>query len=213
MSDRKPTPDVMGAILGPQTTKVPVGKIILNGGTQMRAGLDAHTVDEYSEKFEEQGDWGSFPPVVLFNDGKDYWIADGFHRIEAWRRTLSHLTDDDTRSIPADVRAGTRRDAVLFAASANANHGLRRTNADKRRSVEVLLRDEEWGSWSNSELARRCMVNEKTVRSLRAELEATSEIPKSDSRTGADGRTINTANIGTTPPATSRYAVVWELER
>lgn len=39
------------------------------------------------------------------------------------------------------------REAILFIVGANASHGLRRTNADKRRTVERLLADEEWRGW------------------------------------------------------------------
>jgi hypothetical protein len=53
----------------------------------------------------------------------------------------------------------------------NAAHGLRRNNADKRRAVEVLLRDEEWGKWSNSEIARRCSVSDEFVRQERSHLQ------------------------------------------
>jgi hypothetical protein len=38
---------------------------------------------------------------------------------------------------------------VLHSAGANAMHGLRRTNADKRRTVMLLLQDEEWAAWSD----------------------------------------------------------------
>jgi hypothetical protein len=83
---------------------------------------------------------------------------------------------------------------VLYSVGANAHHGLRRTNADKRRAVEMLLRDEEWRGWSDREIARRCAVTHPFVGKIRDELSLvtiTSEI-----RHGADGRTINTANIG-----------------
>jgi hypothetical protein len=99
-------------------------------------------------------------------------------------------------TVPAKLIAGDRRAAILHAAAANANHGLRRTNADKRRSVETLLRDEEWRAWSDAEIARRCLVDPKTVGNIRRELSSTMEIPESDQRKTADGRTMNTANIG-----------------
>ena len=47
--------------------------------------------------------------------------------------------------ISADVREGSRRDAILYAVGANASHGLKRTNRDKRNAVMVLLKDPEWG--------------------------------------------------------------------
>src|SRR5207244_1874771 len=85
---------------------------------------------------------------------------DGFHRLEAAR--LVGCTE-----LGADVRQGTQRDAVLYSVGANAQHGLRRTNADKRRAVETLLRDEEWRRWSDSEIARRCSVNHHLVAEMR----------------------------------------------
>ena len=73
------------------------------------------------------------------------------------------------------MRQGGLRDAILHSVGANATHGLRRTNADKRRAVTILLEDElvstdpETGSpWSNREIARRCAVDEWLVRKLRA---------------------------------------------
>jgi hypothetical protein len=72
----------------------------------------------------------------VFYDGAEYWLADGFHRVHAAQK-LRRLT------IAADVRQGTRRDAVLLSARANAEHGLRRTNEDKRRAVLTLLADPE----------------------------------------------------------------------
>jgi hypothetical protein len=47
--------------------------------------------------------------------------------------------------ISADAREGSRRDATLYAVGANASHGLKRTNRDKRNAVMVLLNDPEWG--------------------------------------------------------------------
>jgi hypothetical protein len=175
--------------------QIALHSIQTDGGTQMRAALNEETVEEYRSYMAENG-WGDFDPVVVYYDGAAYWLADGFHRIEAYRKVGVSVGDT---LVPAIVHAGARRDAILHAAGANARHGLRRTNADKRRAVEALLRDEEWGKWSNPEIARRCSVDEKTVRNIRADLERTSEIPKSTDRKGADGRTIDTKNIGGKP--------------
>ncbi|MCL4862065.1 MAG: hypothetical protein KJZ93_21800 [Caldilineaceae bacterium] len=139
--------------------KLPYTQIRTDGGTQMRAGLNEATVAEYADELRRGA---VFPPVLVFFDGQTYWLGDGFHRVRAY-----FLAYGDQVGVPCEVRPGTRRDAVLCAAGANAVHGLRRTNADKRRAVETLLRDDEWGQWSNREIARRCHVDEKTVRSLR----------------------------------------------
>lgn len=131
-----------------------------DGGTQPRAGLNEATVADYAEA-KEAG--AVFPPLQLVFDGTDYWLWDGFHRDAADARLgLSESI--------CEVRAGTRRDAVLLAVGANAHHGLRRTNDDKRRAVLILLDDAEWRSWSDREIARRCAVSNDFVSRLRASL-------------------------------------------
>jgi hypothetical protein len=54
---------------------------------------------------------------------------------------------------------------------------------------------------SNVQIAKHIGVDEGTVRNWRDRL--TSEIPKSPTRTGSDGRTIDTSNIGKRKPAES----------
>jgi hypothetical protein len=159
----------------------------------------------------------------VFYDGKTYWLADGFHRVAAAKK-LGCLT------IASVIHSGTRRDAVLFSVSANATHGLRRTNADKRRAVETLLNDEEWGKWSNCQIAKRCGVSDFMVRQMRESI--FEKIEDSQNRTvSRNGTTYtqNTAKIGKPKPQsvedeadeqatelglpTSSYQVLPEVER
>jgi hypothetical protein len=139
-----------------------------DGATQPRARIDPALVEDYAADMR-RGD--EFPPVVVFFDGTDRWLADGFHH-----RDAGH---DD---IAADIRQGTRRDAILHSVGANARHGWRRTNEDKRRAVLTLLGDAEWSLWSNREIARRCGVDDHTVATLRpktsAEFPPTPEVRK-----------------------------------
>ncbi|WP_353428918.1 ParB N-terminal domain-containing protein [Paracoccus denitrificans] len=137
---------------------VHIDKIRIDGGTQARACLNEQTVAEYAEAMEDPNT--VFPPVVVYFDGREYWLADGFHRLAAWRQI--GRTD-----IPADVRQGDRRRAILHSVAANSAHGLRRTNEDKRRAVLTLLEDEEWSSWSDREIARKCAVSPSFVGALR----------------------------------------------
>lgn len=152
--------------------------IRLDGDTQPREQIDEATVADYAEAMR---DGASFPPVVVFNDGAALWLADGFHRFHATRAA-------GLPTILIEEHAGTRRDAILFGFGANVRHGLRETRADKRHKVEAMLRDAEWVCWSNSEIARRCGVTDKTVASVRAELVGRSEIPNVDTRTDSAGR-------------------------
>lgn len=103
-----------------------------------------------------------FPPLVVFEEGERFWLAEGFHRLEAY-------TAAGFAEVPCDVRQGGLRDAILHSAGANPDHGVRRTSADKRRAVLTLLQDEEWGQWSDREIARRCAVSQPLVGRIRAE--------------------------------------------
>ncbi len=154
---------------------LPLDSIRTDGGTQARAGLDDVTVQEYAETWlnlsHRQNGFLEMPPIVVFHDGESYWLADGFHRVEAYKRFVhGPSASASAKAIRAEIRSGTRRDAVLFACGANASHGLKRTAADKRRAIERVLGDEEWRQWSDSEIGRRCQVDHKTVAAVRAEL-------------------------------------------
>ncbi|PSB42040.1 hypothetical protein C7B80_28765 [Cyanosarcina cf. burmensis CCALA 770] len=164
---------------------LPITKIRTDGGTQSRAQLNEEAIADYAEAMSEGA---SFPPVLVFYDGQDYWLADGFHRIHA--ACKAELTQ-----LAVEVRQGSRREAVLYSVGANANHGLRRTNADKQRAAETLLRDEEWRQWSDNAIAKACGVSQPFVGKLRAKLFPTYNGYKSE-RKSLDGRTLNTANIG-----------------
>jgi hypothetical protein len=144
------------------THSLPPATIRVNGGTQARAALDPGTVEEYRAAM---ADGATFPPVIVFYDGTDHWLADGFHRRAA-------ALTAGLKQLAVEIRIGTQRDAQLYAAGANASHGLRRTNADKRRAVELLLRDAEWGQWSDHEIARRTATTHPFVAKIRAELAA-----------------------------------------
>lgn len=158
----------------PKITGVAVAEIVTTAGTQIRCEISESTVAEYAEALSA-GD--CFPPVTIFHDGSQYILADGFHRVIAATRA-------GRESIFADVRTGSRSDALRFALSANAAHGVRRTNADKRRSVELALA--EWPKLSDRELAKVCAVGNALVGEVRNCLIQTVEQPQT--RIGADGR-------------------------
>ncbi|MCC5644821.1 hypothetical protein LC607_18120 [Nostoc sp. CHAB 5824] len=155
-----------------ESLKIQIATIKLDGGTQSRAGINQQVIDEYAAAWR---DGAKFPPIIAFYDGENYWLADGFHRCISAKQA-------NVAEIEADIRQGTRRDAVLYSVGANSNHGLRRTNDDKRRAVSTLLSDEEWGEWSDREIARRCGVHHDTVGRIRADLERQS--PQVDTESG-----------------------------
>jgi len=146
----------------PDQTMVPLAHIASDEGAQTRAKISSSVVRGYAAAMAQQQANGGlrFPPIVLFTDGKDYWLGDGWHRVLAARK--AGLTE-----IAAEVRPGTRRDALLFAVGANISHGLPRNNADKRKAVGLLLTDAEWSQWNDREIARHCQVSNRFVSNMR----------------------------------------------
>lgn len=132
-------------------------RIRIDGGTQSRVELSQETVAEYAQAFQAGAE---FPAVVVFFDGASYWLTDGFHRY------FGALNAGES-AIAAQVINGTQRDAVLYSLKANATHGLKRTNADKRKSVETLLKDAEWATWSDRKIAEVCGVGHPFVAAIR----------------------------------------------
>lgn len=151
--------------------------------------MSEETVAAYAEAMKSGA---TLPPIVVYHDGSTCWLADGFHRL------MGHIRNG-ADWITADVRIGTRREAVLHSVGSNAEHGLQRTSADKRHAVGLLLADEEWSTWSDREIARQCAVSHQLVGALKASLvAATSEKQTTKTYTNKHGQasTMNTENIG-----------------
>jgi len=141
---------------------VGIGAICAEGDTQPRCQLNMFAVDEYADALAGGAD---FPPVVVFFDGEDYWLADGFHRLRAHEK-LGH------QSIVCDVREGGRDDAIEFACAANTEHGLQRTADDKRRAIEKLVALEKWQGKKikQSEIAAHVKVTQGYVSKVLASI-------------------------------------------
>lgn len=140
--------------------QIKLSEIVIDAGTQQREIINVEIVSEYAEAIKCGA---KFPPVVVFSDGVNYYLVDGFHRRHAYASL-------EIPTIDAEVHDGTVRDAVLFSAGANGSHGLRPTNADKRKSVLMLLADSEWAEWSDNKISKHCHVTQPFVSKLRKSL-------------------------------------------
>ena len=156
--------------------KIRLDKIKVDGDLQVRDKINEDAVREYAEVIREGG---KMPPVTVFFDGKTYHLADGWHRFFAHKQAAFP-------EIEAEIHDGTRRDAILFALSANDKHGLRRTNADKRRSVLVLLEDFEWSEWNNTKIAEVCGVSATFVDKIRKEMNTPTPTTRKVTRDGVE---------------------------
>lgn len=143
-------------------------KIRIDCGTQARVKIDEQVVGQYSEAIKAGA---SFPPVKVFSDGTAYYLADGYHRYFAHKAA-------GAPGIMCDVVNGTLREAILYSLSANGEHGLQRSNADKRNVVIIMLKDLEWSDWSDREIAKHCHVSHMLVATIRKELGMTKEATK-----------------------------------
>lgn len=184
-----------------QSELIQVARIRTDGGTQMRAELNQEAIEDYADRYANEK---PLPPLDVVRDTEgNVWLWNGFHRLAAWRMAHERI-NEPVPPIACNVTYGDRRDAVLKAAGANDDNGVRRTNADKRRAVELLLQDDEWRQKTDAWIAEQCKVDPKTVAAHRRRLVSNREIPESTVRQTADGRTINTAKIGTNQPKRKR---------
>jgi regulator of replication initiation timing len=180
-------------ILSQVENDVPLHAIRIDGGTQPRTEIHEATVAEYAEAMRQGV---NLPPLILFFDGAELWLADGFHRYHACMKLGLVATG-------AEIHNGTRRDAVLYAVGANATHGLQRSNADKRRAITMLLEDPEWAQWSDNQIAKACAVSPTTVGTVRSSLsKLDSEEPAERTYTTKHGTTatMRTNRIGKSKP-------------
>jgi hypothetical protein len=175
--------------------------IQIDRGTQFRARLNEDRVKEYSELFDASCEWPFDTPCEVFFDGSEYFLVDGFHRYHAARKA-------GFDGIVCNVRKGTLRDAIKFALSANAKHGLHRSNEDKRKAVAFALSDKEWSKFSSRALADMCGVSNRFVENLRQETTVNGS-QLDDKRTGKDGKERKQPELK--PKTTSEPVVdVWE---
>ncbi len=149
----------------------------IDGDTQSRISINGETVDDYTAIIEAGGTQWLFPPVDVFFDGTDYFVADGFHRLLSAVRAKRS-------SIPCTVHKGTARDARIFGMTANDQHGLRMSRADKRACVEWLL--DQPGKMTQEEMAQIAGVGKRLVQQIVADKKAHNAHSASPSGGGDD---------------------------
>jgi uncharacterized ParB-like nuclease family protein len=157
-----------------QVIDLPMADIRTDGGTTARARIDVAARDRYAEAMQAGAE---FPPIVVFYDGAEYWLAHGIHRFRAAAR-LKRST------IAAEVRMGDRRDAAIFAAGCNVPREVLRSKADRRRAVEIMLNVADRDDWPARDVAKYCGVRLAFVTAVRRDLERA----KAASGDGGGGR-------------------------
>lgn len=134
-----------------------ISHIIIDPKLQPRLHISEDIIEEYRRCMEVGS---NFPPITLVSHKSQVWLVDGHYRVEAAKRA-------GKVEIEAEIVEGDYRKAILLACAANAKHGLRRTNAEKRKQVMTLLVDKEWKNWSDSQIAEQCVVSPSFVARIR----------------------------------------------
>lgn len=165
---------------------VRLDKIRLDGDTQSRLSLDDDVIHEYAS---QMANGQEFPPLIVVFDGANYWLVDGFHR--RWAAIKAKVA-----KFRCQVVEGTREDARWLSYGVNKDHGLPRTNEDKKKAVIAALKHPQGAKKSDRQIAEHVGVTHPMVMKYREQLSATGKDYQSPTRTGRDGRTINTTNIG-----------------
>lgn len=170
--------------------RLKLSQIKIDAGTQPRTAIDQQAVSEYTQALM---DGAIFPPVDVFFDGINYYLADGYHRYFAHKQAVSP-------DIAVEVHNGTQREAILFSVGANSKHGIRRSREDKTKAVLTLLNDAEWSGWSDREIARKCAVSPSLVAKLRSEMGNEKVKQKTYKTKHGTEAVMDTSNIGKSKP-------------
>ena len=120
-------------------------------------GLDDEIVRNYAEAVTNES---HFPPIVVFNDGVKLWLADGFHRVSAYRQC-------GFTEIEANFKDGTYEDALIYAATANVVNGKPMSRTEKKEAGERLLRLTDW---SQERIAKELAISRGTISDWKSSL-------------------------------------------
>lgn len=148
--------------------KLKLKQIRTDGGTQARVRMCQDTIAEYASKMS---DGVVMPPVIVFFDKTEYWLADGFHRYFAAK-------SNGDLEIECEVQDGTVEDAMLYSFSANGGRGLSMTPEDNHSIVSRMLAHPKWKSWTDSAIAKHIHVSNSTVGRIRRKLEESGKVEK-----------------------------------
>lgn len=147
-----------------------------DAGTQIRAEINEEAVAEYSERMLAHD---QFPPIDVVYDAKEYFLVDGFHRVQAAQRA-------GITSFQCNVYPGTLNDAVWFALGANSKNGLRRGAADKHRAIELAL--SKFPEKTQQQIAERVGCTQQYVAKVQSQLTTSCKLALPSQRKGKDGR-------------------------
>lgn len=129
--------------------------LVLDSRLQCRTEVPQAIIDEYRDCWKNQV---KFPPVQVYQVDDEFLVTDGFCRVMA-------ATIAGKSRVPCEVHQGTFNDALRAACGANSQHGLRRSNADKKRAATIAITN--FPELSSREIAEICGVSHSYIQAMR----------------------------------------------
>lgn len=145
-----------------------INDLTLDTRFQARSSMGLQVIKDYEAVISEGRD---MPPIKVVRIKGVMYVVDGFHRVHAYRNQRRDR-------IEADVVDGNDRLALELAVSANHAHGLRRSNQDKTKAVEMVLDDLELMGESDRFIAKLCGVSQPFISSVRARMDKPKSLSK-----------------------------------
>lgn len=160
-----------------------VDEIIVKPELQVRKGLNARTVEEYTEMTREHG---IFPTLRVGQLMDDYdkppklYLIDGFHRLAAFK-----AAGCETAAVYVDYY-DSFDEMYEDALAHNLEHGLNLTDEERRDAIQKIIKrhpDE-----SIREIADRCGCTKSTVQRYMAQLSQVGHLDRPEKVKGKDGK-------------------------
>ncbi len=128
--------------------KLNMSQIIIDPTVDVRQKLNEDAIQRYMDDFLD------LPPVVVFETDGELLLADGFHRVMAAQRL-------GIPEIEAEIKKGSRDEAMEYAAFANTKHGEPLRIEERREAIRRLrlLRPD----WAYGQIAKLMGCSEATV--------------------------------------------------
>ena len=173
------------------TKTIRISDIIIDPEINTRA-IDTETVQEYKESIEGYGaDWQNrWAENPRITKSKHLWS--GAHTVTAAKLVFRMPND----TIEVVIEGEDKRDAYFLATRCNAQHGRRRSNAEKETVVMRWLEDPVECTWTDGYIAGKCFVSVSFVGKCRDRAERTQPTKRQFINAKGDKEWIETGKIG-----------------
>lgn len=159
---------------------LPLKDVVRDEDLQMRVAMSGDHIDSLKEALLDKVE---LPPIIVYSDGINYFLADGHHRY------VAHVILGK-QEILSEVREGGRQAALDYAFGANKeNNALPRTTKDKQRALTAAQKHHP--KLSERKLAELVGVSKSMVHRYIEDLKKWSNGPLSADRDCTNGTPAN----------------------